>query len=258
VPRVGVGYAGCYELAAAAGPVVGLAGQHPAQDAGGVLDQEGEPVAFPLGVVALGAAGGRPGAAVGAPAAGVVGGVGASGCAAPGPGLVRHGAPSGIVRAVPFDKSKLTINGPWMTEPDDEYWTDEATGLPCLILRGPVGALNGYVGVPPGHPWHGLSCFGEDSAVRVRVHGDLTYADQGPPNWPSGSEPSAEVDAAWWFGFDCAHYDDIAPFAFQHLTPEARERAISDPKWGQTYKTFAYVRAEVTDLAAQLAAAARH
>ncbi len=46
--------------------------------------------------------------------------------------------------------------GPWDSEPDKLQWRDETTGLPCLIVRGPVGALCGYVGVLPGHAFHGL------------------------------------------------------------------------------------------------------
>lgn len=47
--------------------------------------------------------------------------------------------------------------GPWQEEPDKIQYVDEATGLPCLIVRnGPtIGALCGYVGVLPGHPLHG-------------------------------------------------------------------------------------------------------
>lgn len=50
--------------------------------------------------------------------------------------------------------------GPWNDEPDKRQWQDEATGLPCLIVRGPVGALCGYVGVPPDHPAYGLASNG--------------------------------------------------------------------------------------------------
>jgi hypothetical protein len=46
--------------------------------------------------------------------------------------------------------------GPWQSEPDKMQWQDEATGLPCLLLRGPMGALCGYVGIPPEHPAYGL------------------------------------------------------------------------------------------------------
>jgi hypothetical protein len=45
--------------------------------------------------------------------------------------------------------------GEWQREPDKKQWQDAETGLPCLIVRNNGGALCGYVGVPPGHPWHG-------------------------------------------------------------------------------------------------------
>lgn len=47
--------------------------------------------------------------------------------------------------------------GPWQDEPDKIQYVDEATGLPCLIVRNgkEIGALCGYVGVLPGHPLHG-------------------------------------------------------------------------------------------------------
>lgn len=52
--------------------------------------------------------------------------------------------------------------GPWQDEPDKVQWQDEETGYPCLIVRNPhMGFLCGYVGVPPGHPAHGLSYDGE-------------------------------------------------------------------------------------------------
>lgn len=54
-----------------------------------------------------------------------------------------------------IDKSQWG-DGPWQSEPDKIQWQDEATGLPCLIVRGPVGALCGYVGVPKTHPAYGL------------------------------------------------------------------------------------------------------
>jgi hypothetical protein len=45
--------------------------------------------------------------------------------------------------------------GPWQQEPDKVQWQDEATGLPCLIVRAWSGALCGYVGVAEGHPLFG-------------------------------------------------------------------------------------------------------
>lgn len=46
--------------------------------------------------------------------------------------------------------------GPWDAEPDKVQWIDEETGLDCLIVRNRLGALCGYVGVGPDHPYHGI------------------------------------------------------------------------------------------------------
>lgn len=60
------------------------------------------------------------------------------------------------------DKSKWG-DGPWANEPDKMQWVDPVTNLPCLIVRGPVGALCGYVGVPASHAAYGLSYEGSVS-----------------------------------------------------------------------------------------------
>lgn len=82
--------------------------------------------------------------------------------------------------------------GPWQDEPDKVQWRDEATGLPCLIVRGPHGAFCGYVGVPETHPWHGKdysTCTaptcdrGDDRWCNhtpehlLEAHGGITFAD---------------------------------------------------------------------------------
>lgn len=62
--------------------------------------------------------------------------------------------------------------GPWRDEPDKKQWLDGATGLPCLIVRSPIGSLCGYVGLPAGHDLHGK----DYDSVDVDVHGGLTFA----------------------------------------------------------------------------------
>src|SRR5690606_37087186 len=42
-------------------------------------------------------------------------------------------------------------SGPWDSEPDKIRWTDQITGLDCLIVRQRPGHLCGYVGVEPEH-----------------------------------------------------------------------------------------------------------
>jgi hypothetical protein len=70
-------------------------------------------------------------------------------------------------------------------------WTDEATGLTCIVKRSAVmGFLCGYVCVPKGHPLHGI----EYSDCYAKVDTDLTFSDT--------LESTTQPADAWWFGFD--------------------------------------------------------
>jgi len=144
------------------------------------------------------------------------------------------------------DKSSWPA-GEWQDEPDKMQWPDPDTGLPCLIVRGPSGALCGYVGVSDQHPWHGREY--SDDVVSADVHGGLTFSracahttDESKHicHVPGPGEP----DNVWWFGFDCAHSGDLCP---EH------ERRYGMPMGYETYKSFNYVKREVTKLARQLA-----
>lgn len=138
--------------------------------------------------------------------------------------------------------------GPWHQEPDSKEWVDEETGLSCEIMRGPVGAWCGYVGVPKRHPAYGLDYNGPDDAYDinptvkwwrihvnrrfeyaiydVRVHGGLTFAGN-------------RGDEKHWFGFDCAHAGDFCP------------------RWVVSYRDMDYAINETKSLAKQLAAMRR-
>lgn len=139
--------------------------------------------------------------------------------------------------------------GPWDGEPDREEWRHR--GMPCLIVRNGLGALCGYVGVPPGHPWHGK---GYDD-VDAHAHGGLTFSGPCHPDSPICHVPQAgEPDDVWWQGFDCCHLGD--------RTPEM-EKMLALPNWPQhrgfheTYRDVGYVRACVEQLADQAVAAAQ-
>ncbi len=92
--------------------------------------------------------------------------------------------------------------GPWEAEPDRVEWV--SGGFYCQCNRNRHGVWCGYIGVPEGHPWHGVGY--DDVHQRVpdlEVHGGLTFAnkfgaDQAAPN-------------LWGLGFDCAHAWDIMP-----------------------------------------------
>lgn len=144
--------------------------------------------------------------------------------------------------------------GEWVNEPDKIQWADEATGLPCLIVRNlnVTGALCGYVGVDKDHPYFESNY----SNVDVEAHGGLTYSNKCQPN-PDGvchKVEKGEDDNIWWFGFDCAHALDLAP-AMEFRSREFNAQwKKTHPNWDNpsTYKNIEYVKQEVTSLAKQL------
>lgn len=82
--------------------------------------------------------------------------------------------------------------GPWMTEADKKQFVDATTGYPCLIVRGPMGALCGYVGVSRHHAAYGLhydSVY--DIAPEVSPHGGLTFGGT------CAEEPTREQWEKW-------------------------------------------------------------
>jgi hypothetical protein len=122
----------------------------------------------------------------------------------------------------------------------EEDWTT-ASGLRAVVLIICYGERKdhrcGYVGVPKGHPLHGLDYdqhipdleryaatarLGQKSPILaltagvnapagqtirasldtiVDVHGGITYAGGGKGKYPVESD-------LWWFGYDCAHSGD--------------------------------------------------
>lgn len=145
------------------------------------------------------------------------------------------------------DKSEWP-RGPWAREPDKKQWADPKTGLPCLIVRGPSGALCGYVGVPPMHPYHMVPY----DDVPANVHGGLTFASlcghrEDPSQGVCHIPEPEESDDVWWLGFDCAHYNDYSP-GFPNFSGEVRRAP---------YRDLVYVEEQVTDLASQFASATK-
>lgn len=148
--------------------------------------------------------------------------------------------------------------GPWQDESDKISWTDEATGLPCLIVRGPAGALCGYVGVAPGHPLHKVEYM--DMEVDLEVHGSVTFtggcqeedAEHGICHVPEPGQP----DDVWWIGFDCAHAFDVTPRIDADLRdaglPPTSLLEASMYRSAARYRDVGYVKAQCADLARQL------
>lgn len=151
--------------------------------------------------------------------------------------------------------------GPWTDEPDKIVWKTKA-GLPGMIVRNGSGVLCGYAAVSEGHPAFDK---GYDD-VDVEVHGGLTYADFCGGHICHKPEPG-EPDHVFWFGFDCAHYNDFEP-ARENITELTRMRAgrspfafllggitdTADEDYLPKYRDIIYVIGEVEKLAAQLVA----
>jgi hypothetical protein len=137
--------------------------------------------------------------------------------------------------------------GPWLDEPDRVEW--RAHGFVCLVVRGPVGALCGYVGVPPGHPWHGQ---GYDD-VEAEAHGGLTYAEHCAGHVCHVPAPG-EPEHLYWLGFDCAHMHDYAP-ATEHAIKRIRLGRELERYPVTAYRSLPWVQEETERLAAQAASA---
>jgi hypothetical protein len=133
--------------------------------------------------------------------------------------------------------------GPWDSEPDHEDFRSPE-GLPCVLRRSALGSWCGYVGVPPGHPWHGKD-YGDINDPHPDVHGGLTYSDRCQGAICHVPQPG-ESDDVWWLGFDCNHSGDLSLYdvahggAFQH-----------NGLWTVSYKTAEYAREQTLHLAAQ-------
>ena len=162
-------------------------------------------------------------------------------------------------------------DGPWTSEADKVGWTDQETGLRCIILRQKNGTLSGYVAVDPGHPLFGYqhdalpidlatSCHGgvnyskeceQNNFSKVRVnprterytvcHVSITHTVWDTRTVQDTADEFPEADA-WWFGFATDHRYDLIPMHGR------------SPEQGRVYRDQAYVYSECIALARRLRA----
>lgn len=103
------------------------------------------------------------------------------------------------------ERQRVVEPGPWDHEPDEVLWTDETTGLPCILRRGMLLIWCGYVGIARPH-----RKIDEDD---LRVHGGITgtiHPDQRSFQW-AVAFPALNWEQVDWFGFDCGHLGDYMP-----------------------------------------------
>jgi hypothetical protein len=139
---------------------------------------------------------------------------------------------SGTWEVLPFKRRVIGLpsGGPWDTEAD--VCIRKYKGVILFVRRGPLRALNGYVGVPFAVP--------EEKSSELEVHGGITYQSSGPP-CSVDVHPFLDVKKySSWLGFDCAHLGDLIP--------------LYSSTHGDIYRDMTYVQAETESLADQLIA----
>lgn len=137
--------------------------------------------------------------------------------------------------------------GEWVKEPDAVNF--EYLGYDIKILRMlTVGHFCGYIYVNKDHPWTGYDFvshhfLGEKAGgFHIEVHGGVTFAKY------------SENNTKYVIGFDCAHFNDLAPAA------QKERLTFKNPKLLILYETvkyrnLAYVIKECKSLAKQAKAA---
>lgn len=132
----------------------------------------------------------------------------------------------------------------WENEPDKEQFYHR--DVPCLIVRGPLGALCGYAGVYPSHPWYEK----DYNNIDINVHGGLTYS---APCAEDGGKichvPKEDEQPVWWFGFDCAHGGDYCP---KYYGDDDAKKYYSLSLDDGIYRNINYVRNCIKDMADQI------
>lgn len=139
-------------------------------------------------------------------------------------------------------------SGPWDSEPDKIQWNDEQTGLTCIAVRNEtLGHWCGYVGVPPMSPNESKHY----DQIDVDVHGGLTFSgpcqddpEHGICHVPEPGQP----EHLFWFGFDCAHCNDLVPYML------ILQRKMGHENRWDSYRDLNYVRQQTEHLARQLGA----
>lgn len=148
-------------------------------------------------------------------------------------------------------RQKELAEGPWLDEPDHvEYritFSDLSGVVPAMLHRNGMGALCGYVGVPPGHPWRNTDVTFLDREG-PDCHGGVTYASLCQGELCHVPRPG-ESHEVFWLGFDCSHAGDLAP------TDAARARD-NPPQhfWvcdDDVYRDRAYVEQQLVSMARQ-------
>lgn len=124
--------------------------------------------------------------------------------------------------------------GAWQDEPDIVEWRAPGIPYPLLIVRGRTGCLCGYVGLPKGHPLHGMWQGDRTRFTWSESPEEINAAFQcGGVYVPTGEPPTC-----WWLGFHCGAMHELMP-----AVPLPAE-----PVGGRSYVSLDEVRTRVEEL----------
>lgn len=163
-----------------------------------------------------------------------------------------------------------------MTFQVEKDWTT-AAGFRAVVIMGDMGHRCGYVGIPVGHPLHGIGysteterlaelpegeSIGKRGIIPVLcaaaegriprspemtfdVHGGLTYADN-RADYPVTSD-------LWWFGYDCGHSGDArSPEYLQRMRDKYPDKPYMWREYEGVHRDLDYCVAECESLARQI------
>jgi len=153
-------------------------------------------------------------------------------------------------------------------------WTTRA-GFRAVVLMTRMGHRCGYVGVPKGHPLHGvdysepcvaLALPADDEPIGKRgiisvlcasvsgpearpdyvfdVHGGITYAGG------DAEYPAENPEDLWWFGYDCGHAGDAKDPEWI-AQQESRLRGLFGGCSDDVFRSLEYCEQECESLAEQ-------
>ena len=110
-----------------------------------------------------------------------------------------------------------------------EWFIKQNTWLP----GGYHGWGNGYVIIPPEHPFHGIHY--DQLNTIISIHGGITFSEYGDEikRW---EEYKPEYDNNWIIGFDTCHYDDdLYKWPKSAIEEEVANLAKQCEEWDRRY-----------------------
>lgn len=130
-------------------------------------------------------------------------------------------------------------------------WVTKA-GLRAAIVMGDLGFHCGYVGVPAGHPLHGVDygqtspALGDSLESVFDAHGGITFVGDGEGEYPVKSD-------LWWFGYDCGHaWDAPSPEHVEKMKQKYPDKPFMWDFTGGEFRDLDYCVKECERLAEQI------